>query len=101
MPSVDESDPEPVQLPGFTVFGTDSEVISIIVRNDVDRSSANVEVYNSTEITDAMPRYARRCSRKADTPSVVMVEGGSLCAALRLTASYLPVVRELPATRDI
>ncbi|KAK0496919.1 hypothetical protein EDD18DRAFT_1164554, partial [Armillaria luteobubalina] len=43
-PSVDESDPEPVLLPGFTVFGTDSEVISIIVRNDVDRGSANVEV---------------------------------------------------------
>ncbi|SJL00910.1 uncharacterized protein ARMOST_04224 [Armillaria ostoyae] len=48
IPSVDESDPEPVLLPGFTVFGTDSEVISIIVRNDVDRGSANVEVYNST-----------------------------------------------------
>ncbi|KAK0230019.1 hypothetical protein IW262DRAFT_1425086 [Armillaria fumosa] len=47
-PSVDESDPEPVLLPGFTVFGTDSEVISIIVRNDVDQGSTNVEVYNST-----------------------------------------------------
>ncbi|KAK0196645.1 hypothetical protein F5146DRAFT_1012350 [Armillaria mellea] len=46
--TLDESDPEPVLLPGFTVFGTDSEVISIIVRNDVDRSGANVEVYNST-----------------------------------------------------
>ncbi|KAK0463655.1 uncharacterized protein EV420DRAFT_1303436 [Desarmillaria tabescens] len=43
-----ESDPEPVLLPGFTVFGTDSEVVSIIVRNEVDRGSANVEVYNST-----------------------------------------------------
>ncbi|KAG7448224.1 uncharacterized protein BT62DRAFT_966126 [Guyanagaster necrorhizus] len=50
IPSGDESesDPEPVLLPGFTVFGTDSEVISIIVRNEIDRGSANVEVYNST-----------------------------------------------------
>ncbi|KAK0211173.1 hypothetical protein DFS33DRAFT_1297944 [Desarmillaria ectypa] len=43
-----ESDPEPVLLPGFTVFGTDSEIVSIIVRNEVDRGSANVEVFNST-----------------------------------------------------
>ena len=42
------SDPDPLVLPRFTVLAADSEFTTTVVRNEVDGSSATVEVYNPT-----------------------------------------------------
>lgn len=44
----EDSDPEPIVLPRFTVLAADSESTSTIVRNEINGAPATIEVYNST-----------------------------------------------------
>lgn len=42
------SDPDPLVLPRFTVLAADSEFTTTVVRNEIEGSSATVEVFNPT-----------------------------------------------------
>ncbi|GLB34779.1 putative DNA recombination [Lyophyllum shimeji] len=44
----EDTDPEPIVLPRFTVLAADSETTSTLVRNEIDGAPATIEVYNST-----------------------------------------------------
>lgn len=53
--SDDETDPEPISLPKFTIFTADSESTFTVIRNEVE--GATVEVYNiAGDLRDAQTR---------------------------------------------
>lgn len=63
----EDTDPEPIVLPRFTVLAADSESTSITVHNEIEGVAATVEVYNLTGDID----------RDAQARKTVLQKGGS------------------------
>ncbi|KZT27342.1 hypothetical protein NEOLEDRAFT_1060833, partial [Neolentinus lepideus HHB14362 ss-1] len=81
-----EGDVDPVAIPRFRVPAADSEIISTIVRNDVD--GATVDVYNSTgDLRDAQ---TRRTVLQRGAATKCGVEGGRLALRYLAAALYSP-----------
>ncbi|TFK54657.1 hypothetical protein OE88DRAFT_1642017 [Heliocybe sulcata] len=87
-----EGDVDPVAIPRFRVPAADAEMISTVVRNDVD--GATVDVYNSTgDLRDAQ---TRRTVLQRGAAAKCGIEGG------RVALRYLAAVPRTPArTRKV
>lgn len=89
-----EGDVDPVAIPRLRIPAADTEMISVVVRNDVD--GATVDVYNSTgDLRDAQ---TRRTVLQRGAAARCGIEGGRV--ALRYLTAPPPTRRSRPSGRS-